>query len=89
MKPKSKFLNPTPKPIEIPTSIFKNLFSGKKHIIVLASPSIKYTEKLVAAVDQGLQIEINRIFQFDQTQEAYQYAENGGFIGKVIVELNS
>lgn len=89
MKSKSRFLNPTPRPIEIPTSFFKNLFTGKKHIIVLASPSTKYTEQLTAAVDTGLQIEVNRVFQFDQTQEAYQYAEKGGFIGKVVIEINS
>ncbi|WP_131474372.1 NAD(P)-dependent alcohol dehydrogenase [Epilithonimonas lactis] len=89
MKPQSKFMNPTPRPIEIPTSIFKNLFTGKKHIIVLAGPSTKYSEKLVSEVNQGLQIEINKIFQFEQTQEAYQYAEKGGFIGKVVVEINS
>ncbi|MFL9833654.1 NAD(P)-dependent alcohol dehydrogenase [Chryseobacterium terrae] len=89
MKPQSKFLNPTPQPVEIPTSIFKNLFTGKKHIIVLASPSSKYAEKLIAAVNGGLEIEINKVFDFRQTQEAYQYAEKGGFIGKVVVEIKS
>jgi len=89
MKPKSRFLNPTPQPVEIPISLFKNLFTDKKHIIVLASPSAKYTAQLMAAVDKGLQIEINRVFQFEQTQEAYQYAEKGGFQGKVVVEINS
>jgi len=88
MKSKSKFLNPTPQPIEIPTSIFNNLFTGKKHIIVLANPSAKYSEKLVAVVNEGLEIGI-KVFNFEQTQEAYQYAEKGGFVGKVVVEINS
>lgn len=89
MKPQSKFLNPTPQPIEIPTSIFKNLFTGKKHVIVLSSPSAKYSEKLINAVNQGLEIEINKVFDFEQTQEAYHYAEKGGFVGKVVLEINS
>jgi NADPH:quinone reductase-like Zn-dependent oxidoreductase len=29
MKPKALFINPTPKPIEIPVSLFKNLFTAK------------------------------------------------------------
>lgn len=88
MKPKAKFLNPTPKPIEIPISLFKNLFTGKKHIVILSSPSTKYTDALLTAVKNGLQIEVNKVFQFAQYKEAYQYAEHGGFIGKVAVEIN-
>lgn len=88
MKPKALFLNPTPKPIEIPISLFKNLFTGKKHLILLSSPSTKYTDILLSAVKNGMQIEVNKVFPFAQYREAYQYAENGGFIGKVAVEIN-
>ena len=89
MKVQSKFLNPTPQPIEIPTSLFRNLFTGKKHIVVLASPSAKYAQQLIPAVENGLQIEINKVFQLEETQAAYQYAEKGGFVGKVVIEINS
>jgi NADPH:quinone reductase-like Zn-dependent oxidoreductase len=88
MKPKALFLNPTPKPIEIPTSLLKNLFTSKKHIIVLSNPSAKYTDILLNAVKSGLQIEINKVFPFSQYKEAYQYAEQGGYTGKVAVEIN-
>lgn len=88
MKPKSVFLNPTPQPIEIPGSLFKNLFTGKKHIVVLSSPSTTYADALLNAVNKGLDIEINKIFSFEQYQEAYQYAEKGGYVGKVVVEVN-
>jgi NADPH:quinone reductase-like Zn-dependent oxidoreductase len=88
MKPKALFLNPTPNPIEIPTSIFKNLFTTKKHIVILSSPSTKYTAILLNAIRNGLQIEVNKIFPFSQYKEAYQYAEQGGYIGKVAVEIN-
>ncbi|MCF2443429.1 NADP-dependent oxidoreductase [Dyadobacter sp. CY345] len=87
MKPKAIFLNPTPKPIEIPVSFFKNLFTAKKHIVILSSPSAQYTEILLDAVKDGLDIEVNKVFSFAQYKEAYQYAEQGGYIGKVVVEI--
>ena len=88
MKPKAMFLNPTPKPIEIPLSLFNNLFTSKKHIVILASPSTKYTDVLLSAVKNELDIEVNKVFPFAQYKEAYQYAEQGGYIGKVAVEIN-
>jgi NADPH:quinone reductase-like Zn-dependent oxidoreductase len=88
MKSKALFLNPTPRPIEIPVSLFKNLFTSKKHIVVLASPATKYTEVLLGAVKSGLEIEVNKVFPFAQYKEAYQYAERGGYTGKIVVEIN-
>ncbi|MCF0049046.1 NADP-dependent oxidoreductase [Dyadobacter sp. LJ53] len=88
MKSKALFLNPTPKPIEIPLSFIKNLFTSQKHIIVLASPSDKYTDVLLDAVRNGVDIEVNKIFPFADYTEAYQYAEQGGYIGKVVVEVS-
>jgi NADPH:quinone reductase-like Zn-dependent oxidoreductase len=88
MKSKAFFLNPTPKPIEIPVSFFKNLFTSKKHIIVLASPAAKYTDTLLSAVKKGVDIEVNKVFPFADYKEAYQYAEQGGYIGKVVVEMD-
>ena len=88
MKPKALFLNATPKPIEIPTSLFNNLFTGKKHIVILSGPSASNMELLLKAINAGLQIEVNKVFPFAQTKEAYQYAERGGYVGKVAVEIN-
>ncbi|RFS15223.1 NAD(P)-dependent alcohol dehydrogenase [Emticicia sp. C21] len=88
MKSKALFLNPTPKPIEIPTSLFKNLFTSKKHIVVLSNPSTENMDILLDAVNNGLQIEVSKVFPFAQSKEAYQYAEQGGYIGKVVIEFN-
>jgi len=88
MKPKSLFLNPTPRPIDIPASLFQNLFTRKKHIVILSSPSSKKMDILLNAVNSGLQIEVGKVFPFAQSIEAYQYAENGGIIGKVAIEIN-
>ena len=87
MKPKAMFINPTPKPIEIPLSLFNNLFTGKKHVVMLSNPSAQNIELLLKAINDGLQIEVSKVFPFSQTKEAYQYAEKGGYIGKVAVEI--
>jgi len=88
MKAKALFLNPVPQPIDIPTSLVKNLFTGKKHIVILSSSSAKKMDVLINAINKGLQIEVNKIFPFSQTVEAYQYAEKGGVTGKVAIELD-
>lgn len=87
MKPKASFLNPTPKPIEIPTSLFKNLFTAKKHIVLLSKPSAENMRMLLHAIDNGLRIEVGKVFPFTQSSEAYQYAEKGGIVGKVAIEI--
>lgn len=86
MKAHSRFLNPTPQPIEIPTALIQNLSTGKKHVIVLASPSTKYIDELLQAAGQGLDIEIHKVFPFHAFQEANYYAEQGGYTGKVVIE---
>jgi NADPH:quinone reductase-like Zn-dependent oxidoreductase len=43
---------------------------------------------LLNAINQGLQIEVGKVFPLSQTKAAYQYAEQGGFIGKVAIEIN-
>lgn len=88
MKPQSLFLNPTPRPIEIPVSIFKNLFTGKKHIAILSQPSSKNMNVLLDAINNGLQIEVSKVFPFTQSVQAYRYAESGGIIGKTAIEIN-
>ncbi|WP_298741480.1 NAD(P)-dependent alcohol dehydrogenase [uncultured Chitinophaga sp.] len=88
MKPKALFLNPTPSPIEIPTSIIRNLFTGKKHIVIIASPAADKVNVVLNAIADGLQVEVSKVFSFAQSKEAYQYAEQGGYIGKVAVELD-
>jgi NADPH:quinone reductase-like Zn-dependent oxidoreductase len=88
MKSKALFLNPTPRPIEILTSLVKNLFTRKKHIALLTAPSKENMDLLLNAIEKGLQVEVNKLFPLAQTKEAYRYAEKGGYIGKVVIEIN-
>ncbi|MDN3596865.1 NAD(P)-dependent alcohol dehydrogenase [Zunongwangia endophytica] len=88
LKAKGKFLNAIPTPLEIPISFLNNLFTSKKHIVILASPSSKQTEVLLNSIHKGVEIEVNKVFPFAQYKEAYQYAEKGGYVGKVVVEVH-
>lgn len=87
MKSKSVFINPIPNPIDILTNPIKNLFRGKKHIVLLSAPSERHINELLRAIDNGLEIEVSKVFPFTQSKEAYEYAEKGGTIGKVVIEI--
>jgi len=88
MKPKAVFINPIPNPIDILTNPIKNLFRGKKHIVLLSAPSEEFIDLLFQAIDNGLNIEVSKVFPFDQSKDAYEYSEKGGYVGKVAIELN-
>jgi NADPH:quinone reductase-like Zn-dependent oxidoreductase len=88
MKSKSVFINPIPNPIDILRNPIKNLFRGKKHIVLLSAPSERYINQLLRAIDNGVEIEVNKVFPFTQSKEAYEYAEKGGTIGKVVIEVS-
>jgi len=87
MKQKAMFINPTPKPIDIPLTIVKNVFRYKKHIVLLSAPSAENMGVLLNAIAKGLHIEVSKLFPFAQYKEAYQYAEKGGIIGKAVIEV--
>lgn len=88
MKPKALFLNLTPKPVDIPVSVFKNLFRSRKHVVILSAPSAKYTDALLRAVQNGLQVQVSKVFSFAQYKSAYSYAEQGGYTGKLAIAIN-
>jgi NADPH:quinone reductase-like Zn-dependent oxidoreductase len=88
MKSKSMFINPIPNPVDILTNPIKNLFRGKKHIVLLSAPSAQYIDELLNAIANGLKIEVSKVFPFTQSKEAYEYAEKGGTIGKAVIEVN-
>lgn len=88
MKQKALFLNATPRLIDIVSSVFTNLFNGRKHIPILSGASQNNMQVLLNAVSGGLQIEVNKIFPFISYKEAYEYAEQGGYAGKVVMEIN-
>jgi NADPH:quinone reductase-like Zn-dependent oxidoreductase len=87
MKPSAVFINPIPNPVDILTTPIMNLLRGKKHIVLLSAPAQGYVDRLLHAINNGLEIEVSKVFPFAQSREAYAYAEKGGYIGKVAIEL--
>lgn len=88
MKANSVFINPIPNPVDILLTPIKNLFRSKKHVVLLSSPAQETIDRLVQAIDNGLEIEVSKVFPFAQSKEAYVYAEKGGYVGKVAIEIN-
>ncbi len=88
MNAESVYINPIPTPIDILITPIKNLFRGKKHVVLLSTPAKETIDHLVKAIDNGLEIEVSKVFPFAQSQEAYEYAEKGGYVGKVAIEIN-
>jgi len=87
LKSKGIFINPVPKLLDIVLTKFTNLFTSQKNAILLTNPNEKAIKAVLAAIDKGLEIEVARTFPFDKFSEAYQFAEKGGFIGKVAIEI--
>jgi NADPH:quinone reductase-like Zn-dependent oxidoreductase len=87
LKKKAIYINPAPTPAYIIGSTIKNLFVSQKNKMLLSAPNQKTIEALVQAISQGLMIEVSKTFPFTQYKEAYQYAEKGGFIGKITIEF--
>ncbi len=87
MKPHALFINPVPKPLDILLSPLKNVFRGKKHLPLLSTPADEYMNQLLAAVGNRLDIQVSHVFPFSQTKEAYDFAEKGGYTGKIAIEV--
>lgn len=87
MKDHAYFINPVPSPVSIISTAVTNLVANKKNKMLLSSPSPASMNYLTKAVANGLQIEVSKTFPMSEVVAAYDYAEKGGYIGKVVIEL--
>ena len=87
MKSRSSFIDLIPQPQHILTAPIKNIFTGKKHKVVLSKPSENYIATLLEAINKGLKIEVSHVFQLTEFKEAFRFAEKGGVIGKVVIAV--
>jgi NADPH:quinone reductase-like Zn-dependent oxidoreductase len=85
MKPNTFFVSTLPNPIDMATAFINNLFSSKKHKIVMANPTQdNYRELCEWVTNKGLEITIAKTFSMRDFKEAYQFAKKGGIVGKVV-----
>ena len=87
LNPGGTFLNPTPTPGQIVGSFFGNLLPGKKHHVILGAPDAKRIRQLGTWAGDGYEILVHKTFPLAQAREAFNYAEAGGYVGKVVVTM--
>ncbi|RIV23988.1 NAD(P)-dependent alcohol dehydrogenase [Fibrisoma montanum] len=87
MKDHAVFINPVPTPVGIISTAVTNLVANRKNKMLMSNPNSTSMEYLTKAVENGLHIEVSRTFPMTEVVAAYEYAEKGGYIGKVVIEL--
>lgn len=88
LKPNGIYVSTLPNPVDMLKAFFNNLFSGKKHIIVQATP----TQDILREINQFLshdtvEVLIAKTFTIKEFKEAYHFAKKGGLIGKVVITV--
>lgn len=86
MKDKAVFISTLPEPVSIIRSFFNNLFSSKKHKLLMLSPSEENLKSLSLLAQEGLDFVIDKTFPIEAIVSAYQHAKKG-VVGKVVVVL--
>ena len=87
LKPKAVFINPVPVPIQIITTAITNLFTSQKNKVLLSNTNDRAIQDILMAIDKGLEIVVSKTFMLDDFYNAYQYAEKGGYLGKLAIEV--
>lgn len=87
LKPKGVYINPVPNLSQIISTAIVNPFRSQKHKILLSSPTNTVITKLLKAVENGLKIHVSKEFPFREYQKAYEFAEKGGYNGKLIIHV--
>lgn len=88
LKPKSTYVSTLPNPIDMASSFFNNLFSSKKHRIVVANPTQEnYRELCDWVTNKGMEITIAKTYPMSSFKEAYQFARKGIILGKVVFSI--
>lgn len=84
IKPQSAFVSTLPNPVDMALAFVNNLWSSKKFEIIMATPTQENLRDLCDWVDKGLEINIAKTFPMAEFREAYQFARQGGLLGKVV-----
>lgn len=86
MKNKATFINTLPMPLSIISSFFNNIFSSKKHRILMLKPTEASLRDLSQVAEKPLDFVIDKTFPLKDVTAAYQHAMKG-VTGKVVIIL--
>lgn len=88
MKPRAVFISTLPSPLALVSSFINNLFSGRKHKILILKPTADGLATLTRLADDGLQIVLDKTYPLTNVREAYQEASQGKIIGKSVIVVD-
>ncbi|CCH00112.1 alcohol dehydrogenase GroES domain protein [Fibrella aestuarina BUZ 2] len=88
MKPRAVFVSTLPSPVSLLSSFVNNLFSGKKHKILILKPTATGFSTLTKLAEDGLQIVLDKTYALANVQEAYREARRGKGIGKSVIVMD-
>ncbi|WP_338872801.1 NAD(P)-dependent alcohol dehydrogenase [Spirosoma sp. SC4-14] len=88
MKPKAIFVSTLPSPLTLLSSFVNNLFSGKKHKILILKPTVEGLNTLAQLAENDLQIVLDKTYTLSTIREAYREARRGKLIGKSVIVLD-
>jgi hypothetical protein len=63
------------------------MFSAQKHIPLMTGPNPEYLQKLSEYATGGVEIPIYKTFPLSAFKAAYELAEKGGYIGKIVMVI--
>lgn len=85
LKPNGIYVTTLPTPVDMLKAFFNNLFSGKKNIVIQATPNQDILREINDLLNKNkVEIAIAKTFSINEFKEAYHFAKNGGAIGKVV-----
>lgn len=88
LKPNGIYVTTLPTPVDMLKAFFNNLFSDKKNIIIQATPNQDIFKEINELLTTNkVEMPIAKTFKINEFKEAYQFAKNGGAIGKVVFTI--
>jgi NADPH:quinone reductase-like Zn-dependent oxidoreductase len=88
LKPSGVYVDFEPGPAKLASAALQNPFRSRQHRFVITRSSTAALEALGRHVDAGaLRPGPTRVFEFSDYRRAFEQAEKGGSVGKVVVRL--
>ncbi|MDF7814001.1 NAD(P)-dependent alcohol dehydrogenase [Hymenobacter sp. YC55] len=88
LKPRATFVSTLPSPLGLVLSFLRNLFSTKKHRILILKPTTEGLNTLATLAQDQLQIPVEKVYPLVNVRQAYQETSQGKVKGKAVVVLS-
>jgi NADPH:quinone reductase-like Zn-dependent oxidoreductase len=87
---RGRYVGFEPSPLSLIESVLSNPFRGQKHLFLIAKPSTRDLAELARLID-AREIVLPPVESFDlsDARRAFERAERGGVIGKIVVQIPS